>query len=49
MTLHLPSGEMRELQIGGRHDPVIAPRAAPVVEAVCRLVIADLLQIREAA
>ena len=47
MTLHLPSGEMRELQIGGRHDPVIAPRATPVVEAVCRLIIADLLQIRE--
>ncbi len=47
MTLHLPSGQMRELQIGGRHDPVLAPRAAPVVEAVCRLVIADLLQIRE--
>jgi chorismate synthase len=46
MTLHLPSGEMRELQIGGRHDPVIAPRAAPVVEAVCRLIIADLLQLR---
>ena len=47
MTLHLPSGELRELQIGGRHDPVIAPRAAPVVEAVCRLVVADLLQLRE--
>ena len=47
MTLHLPSGEMRELQIGGRHDPVIAPRATPVVEAVCRLIIADLLQLRE--
>ena len=46
MTLHLPSGEMRELQIGGRHDPVIAPRATPVVEAVCRLIIADLLQLR---
>jgi len=47
MTLHLPSGEMRELQIGGRHDPVIAPRATPVVEAVCRIIIADLLQLRE--
>ena len=47
MTLHIPSGEMRELQIGGRHDPVLAPRATPVVEAVCRLIIADLLQLRE--
>ncbi|MDP6906828.1 MAG: chorismate synthase [Candidatus Thalassarchaeaceae archaeon] len=43
MTLHLPSGEMQELTIGGRHDPVLAPRAAPVVEAVCRLVLADLM------
>ena len=47
MTLHIPSGEMRELQIGGRHDPVLAPRATPVVEAVCRLIIADLLQLKE--
>ena len=48
MTLHVPSGEMRELNIGGRHDPVLAPRAAPVVEAVCRLVLADLIHMREA-
>ena len=47
MTLHLPSGKVRELTVGGRHDPVIAPRAAPVVEAVCRLVVADLLMMRE--
>jgi len=33
---------MEELAIKGRHDPVIAPRARPVVEAVARLVIADL-------
>ncbi|MDP6899922.1 MAG: chorismate synthase [Candidatus Thalassarchaeaceae archaeon] len=49
MTLHLPSGEMRELTIGGRHDPVLAPRAAPVVEAVCSLIIADLMTIRESS
>ena len=47
MTLHLPSGKIRELTVGGRHDPVIAPRAAPVVEAVCRLVVADLVMMRE--
>ena len=47
MTLHLPSGQIRELTVGGRHDPVIAPRATPVVEAVCRLVVADLLMMRE--
>jgi len=33
---------MDELVIKGRHDPVIAPRARPVVEAVTRLVLADL-------
>jgi chorismate synthase len=41
-TLHLPSDEIRSLKVGGRHDPVIGPRAAPVVEAVAMLVIADL-------
>jgi chorismate synthase len=41
-TLHLPSGEQHPLWVKGRHDPVLAPRAAPVVEAVTRLVMADL-------
>jgi len=41
-TLHLPSNEAKPLKVGGRHDPVIGPRAAPVVEAVAMLVIADL-------
>tara|TARA_B100000686_G_scaffold355241_1_gene471481 strand:- start:7140 stop:8234 length:1095 start_codon:yes stop_codon:yes gene_type:complete len=41
-TLHLPSNEKRSLKVGGRHDPVIGPRAAPVVEAVAMLVICDL-------
>ncbi|MBI88046.1 MAG: chorismate synthase [Euryarchaeota archaeon] len=41
-TLHLPSNETRPLKIGGRHDPVIGPRAVPVVEAVAMLVICDL-------
>ena len=41
-TLHLPSNEVRPLKVGGRHDPVIGPRAAPVVEAVAILVICDL-------
>ncbi len=36
---------MRETVIkgGGRHDPVIGPRAAPVVEAVTSIVVADHL------
>ncbi len=41
-TLHLPSNEIRSLKVGGRHDPVLGPRAAPVVEAVAMLIIADL-------
>tara|TARA_B110001452_G_C15226778_1_gene425146 strand:- start:553 stop:1536 length:984 start_codon:yes stop_codon:yes gene_type:complete len=41
-TFNQISGEIEELAIKGRHDPVIAPRARPVVEAVARLVIADL-------
>jgi len=41
-TLHLPSNEVRSLNIGGRHDPVIGPRAAPVVEAVAMLILCDL-------
>ena len=41
-TFNQISGMMEELAIKGRHDPVIAPRARPVVEAVARLVIADL-------
>ena len=41
-TFNQISGMMEELSIKGRHDPVIAPRARPVVEAVARLVIADL-------
>ncbi len=41
-TLHLPSNEVRPLKVGGRHDPVIGPRAAPVVEAIAMLVLCDL-------
>ena len=41
-TLHLPSNKKQSLKVGGRHDPVIGPRAAPVVEAVAMLVVADL-------
>ena len=41
-TFNQVTGMMEELAIKGRHDPVIAPRARPVVEAVARLVIADL-------
>lgn len=32
-----------ELTIKGRHDPCIAPRAVPVVEAVCAAVLLDMM------
>ncbi len=41
-TFNKTTGLIEELKIKGRHDPVIAPRARPVVEAVARLVLADL-------
>lgn len=41
-TLHLPSGTQRPLEVKGRHDPVLGPRAVPVVQATARLVLADL-------
>ena len=41
-TLHLPSGEQRPLRVHGRHDPVLGPRAVPVVESVAILVMSDL-------
>ena len=32
-----------ELKIGGRHDPCIAPRAVPVVEAAAAIALLDAL------
>ena len=37
------SGENVDLQIKGRHDPCVVPRAVPIVEAMAALVIADHL------
>lgn len=37
------NGEERVLQIHGRHDPIIVPRAVVVVEAMAALTVADLL------
>ena len=36
-------GKEQEIQIKGRHDPVIVPRAVVVVEAMAALTAADLL------
>ena len=42
-TVSLSAAENTELQIHGRHDPCIAHRAVPVVEAVTACVLLDLL------
>lgn len=36
-------GEARQLAVGGRHDPVIVPRAVVVVECMCALTILDAM------
>lgn len=42
-TVHLPDMEETELRITGRHDPCIAHRAVPVIEAVAAAVLLDVL------
>ena len=42
-TLNLSSGEITPLEIHGRHDPCIVPRAVPVVEAAAAIAIYDLI------
>ena len=47
-TVRLSTQTEEELQITGRHDPCIVPRAVPVVEAVTALVLLDALLDRNA-
>ena len=42
-SVDLATGSPATLQVKGRHDPCIAPRAVPVTEAVCALVLMDAL------
>ena len=42
ITLNLKTNKKEPLKIKGRHDPVIAPRAVAVVEAMAKLTICDL-------
>ena len=42
------SGATTTIQIGGRHDPCIVPRAVPVLEAMTALVLADCVLVQEA-
>jgi chorismate synthase len=41
-------GKPTTIQIGGRHDPCIVPRAVPVLEAMVALVLADCILVQEA-
>ncbi|KZL89371.1 chorismate synthase [Clostridium magnum] len=43
-TVDIEKKENAEIEIQGRHDPCIVPRALPVVEAVTAIAILDLLQ-----
>ena len=42
-TVNLKTGEATTLQVKGRHDPCIVPRAVPVVEAAAAIAIYDLI------
>ena len=42
-TVDWETGEREEIQVVGRHDPVLMPRAVPVLEAMVRLVILDFM------
>lgn len=42
-SVSLSEGKPYELTIRGRHDPCIAPRAVPVVEAAAALVLLDMM------
>ncbi|MBQ1186836.1 MAG: chorismate synthase [Clostridia bacterium] len=42
-TVNLKTGENSTLQIEGRHDPCIVPRALPVLEAALSVALLDLL------
>jgi chorismate synthase len=42
------SGASVTVEIGGRHDPCIVPRAVPVLEAMSALVLADCLLMQDA-
>ena len=41
-TVNMNTGKETVLQVDGRHDPCIVPRAVPVVEAMMAIVLADL-------
>jgi chorismate synthase len=42
-TVDWETGEEKEIQVIGRHDPVLPPRGVPVVEALCYLTVLDFM------
>ncbi len=42
-TVRLSTGEITALEVKGRHDPCIVPRAVPVIEAAAAIAIFDIL------
>ena len=42
VTLNLDTNQQEPLIVKGRHDPVLAPRAVAVVEAMAKFVVVDL-------
>jgi len=42
-TVDWETGERKEIQVIGRHDPVLPPRGVPVVEALCWLTVMDFM------
>lgn len=48
-SVNLRTGENVDLEVAGRHDPCIAPRAVPVAEAACALALLDALLEQHAA
>jgi chorismate synthase len=42
-TVNLKTGEITTVEVKGRHDPCIVPRAVPVVEAAAAIAIYDLI------
>ncbi len=40
-------GHNRDIEVGGRHDPCLVPRAVPVIECMAALVLLDAWEIQE--
>ena len=43
MTVDWDTGEPKEIQVTGRHDPVLPPRGVPVMEALLYMIVLDFM------